>query len=88
MCNKYKDTKPSFHAYVNKELSLHAYRYFEKMTRDPVNRNSISLSTKIKISSSNSNTDSFQSELKDVIPDTTMMVESDYTVKTWKCIIT
>jgi RNA polymerase sigma factor (sigma-70 family) len=81
MCNKYKDTKPSFHAYVNKNFHFYAYRYFEKMTRDPVNRNSISLSTKIKISSSNSNTDSFQSELKDVIPDTTMMVESDYTVK-------
>lgn len=81
MCQKYKDTKPSFHAYINKNFHFYAYRYFEKMTRDPINRSSTSLSKKIKIASSNSNTESSQAELKDMIPDVTMMVESDYTVK-------
>lgn len=38
MCNKYKDTKPSFHYYVDRTFHFNAYRYFEKMIRDPIAR--------------------------------------------------
>lgn len=36
MCKKYKDTRPSFHHYVLKNFHFYAYRYFEKMTKDPI----------------------------------------------------
>lgn len=79
MCQKYKDTKPSFHAYINKNFHFYAYRYFEKMTRDPINRNSLSLSA--KMNSSKFSGDSAFLELKDVIQDKNVYVESDYTLK-------
>lgn len=38
MCLRYKDTKPSLHSYINKNFHFYAYRYFEKMSKDPVAR--------------------------------------------------
>lgn len=36
MCNKYKDTKPSFHQYVKKNFHFYVYRHFEKSIKDPL----------------------------------------------------
>lgn len=78
MCTKYKDTKPSFHAYINKNFHFYAYRYFEKMAKDPIGRNnSISINTPI----TNQASFSCQVELKDVIPDKQSKVESDTTIE-------
>lgn len=38
MCSKYKDDKPSFHNYVKRNFHFYAFRYFEKMARDPIAR--------------------------------------------------
>lgn len=38
MCKKYKDTKPSFHNHVKRNFHFYAFRYFEKLSRDPIAR--------------------------------------------------
>jgi RNA polymerase sigma factor (sigma-70 family) len=81
MCQKYKDTKPSFHAYVNKNFHFYAYRYFEKMTRDPINRNSFSSNMHIRISNSYMPGESDKTEFGDKLQDTNTVVESDHTLK-------
>lgn len=40
MCKKYKDTKPTFHIYINRTFHFNAYRYWEKRIRDPIGRGS------------------------------------------------
>lgn len=80
MCQKYKDTKPSFHAYINKNFHFYAYRYFEKMSRDPVGRNNaVSLSS--PVGGLNSGVNFNPLELKDILPDKEISVESDHTIK-------
>ncbi len=36
MCKRYKDSKPSFHTYISRNFHFYAYRYWEKLMRDPV----------------------------------------------------
>lgn len=35
MCKRYKDDKPSFHTYIARNFHFYAYRYWEKLLRDP-----------------------------------------------------
>lgn len=76
MCKKYKDVRPSFHAYVDKNFHYYAYRYWEKAIRDPIGRgSSISISTPI-------NSYKFSEDINltfaDVLEDQQSKVESDY----------
>lgn len=71
MCNRYKDTKPSFHYYIDRTFHFNAYRYFEKMTRDPIARG-YTYEYVIK-----NNADSENLNILDVIQDKTNVVEND-----------
>lgn len=75
MCKKYKDVRPSFHAYIDKNFHYYAYRYFEKTIRDPIGRgSSISISTPIK----SQLTEDSNITLADVLEDKQTEVENDY----------
>jgi len=76
MCKKYKDVRPSFHAYVDKNFHYYAYRYWEKTIRDPIGRgSSLSISTTIK---SHKFTEDMKLTLADMLEDQQSKVESDY----------
>lgn len=76
MCKNYKDVRPSFHTYVDKNFHYYAYRYFEKNIRDPIGRGStISISTPIK---SNKYTKDISITFADILEDTKNKVENDY----------
>lgn len=74
MCNKYKDTKPSFHYYIDRTFHFNAYRYFEKMVRDPIARG-YTYDHIIKTDS-----DSETMNILDIIPDRINIVENDQTL--------
>jgi len=76
MCKKYKDVRPSFHAYVDKNFHYYAYRYWEKTIRDPIGRgSSISISTPIK---SHKLSADISLTFADILEDQQSKVESDY----------
>jgi len=76
MCKQYKDVRPSFHAYVDKNFHYYAYRYWEKTIRDPIGRgSSLSISTTIK---SHKFTEDMKLTLADMLEDQQSKVESDY----------
>lgn len=76
MCKKYKDVRPSFHTYVDKNFHYYAYRYFEKNIRDPIGRgSSISISTPIN---SSKYTKDINITFADVLEDTQNKVEKDH----------
>lgn len=78
MCKKYKDVRPSFHTYIDKNFHYYAYRYWEKNIRDPIGRgSSISISAPIN---SNSFSEDISLTFADVLEDVQNKVESDYII--------
>jgi hypothetical protein len=78
MCQKYKDVRPSFHTYIDKNFHYYAYRYWEKTIRDPIGRgSSVSISTPIKSSKFLEDTNL---TFADILEDVQSKVENDYTL--------
>ncbi len=78
MCQKYKDVRPSFHTYIDKNFHYYAYRYWEKTIRDPIGRgSSVSISTPIR---SMKFTEDTNITFADILEDVQSKVENDYTL--------
>lgn len=78
MCQKYKDVRPSFHTYIDKNFHYYAYRYWEKTIRDPIGRgSSVSISTPIK---SIKFVEDTNLTFADILEDVQSKVENDYTL--------
>lgn len=77
MCNNYKDTKPSFHSYINKNFHFYAYRYLEKMSRDPVARGY----TYVNKFEDQNNPGNDISDLTSIIPDESQYIECEQTLQ-------
>jgi len=78
MCQKYKDVRPSFHTYIDKNFHYYAYRYWEKTIRDPIGRgSSVSISTPIKSTKFIEDT---TLTFADILEDVQSRVENDYTL--------
>ncbi len=69
MCERYKDDIPSFHTYISKNFHYYAYRYWEKLLRDPTgNRATSSLDYPI-------GSDDADLTLGDMLKDDNILVE-------------
>lgn len=78
MCKKYKDTRPSFHDYISKNFHFYTYRYFEKMTKDPISCGYIYI-PKMVYDTADGDTIGL-SDLTNVIEDEKALVESQQTI--------
>lgn len=69
MAKNYKDSKPSFQNHIDKNFHFYAFRYLEKLIKDPLTRDDSSTAAIFKVSRGAGGNEQFEINLLELIPD-------------------